>query len=141
MPRGFRECSGSAAATGVAVSQAVEREAAAPPAPPAAARVPARPAATPTLSADDIGRAIGLGDALLRGGEIEAARFFFKLAADAGDRRAALRLGETLDPALLRYPLGSSDRRAARYWYQRALALGDVEAASRIVRLDAQLAR
>jgi hypothetical protein len=128
-------------ATATPVSLAVRPPGPAPLAQPAIARVPPRPAAAPTLFADCIGRAVGRGDALVRGGEVEAARFFFQLAADAGDRQAALRLGETFDPAFVRYRLGRCDWRAARYWYQRALALGDADAASRIARLDAQPAR
>ena len=130
-----------AGTTGTAVSPAVRRPAPAPPAQPDLARVPARPNATPALSADDIGRALGRGDALVRGGDVEAARFFFQLAADAGDRQAALRLGETFDPAFLEYQRGRADWQAARYWYQRALALGAADAASRIAQLDAQLPR
>jgi hypothetical protein len=105
---------------------------------PAAARASA---AATALSTGDIARAIARGDAFFRNGDLGMARFFFQLAADAGDRLAALRLGATFDPAsLTRWP-GRGDPTAARYWYERAIALGAKDAASRLARLDAATSR
>jgi hypothetical protein len=114
----------------------------APSAPPRVSSVPATArAAAAALSTGDIARAIARGDAFFRNGDLAMARFFFQLAADAGDRQAALQLGATFDPAsLTRWP-GRGDPTAARYWYGRAIALGAKDAASRLARLDAATSR
>ncbi len=71
------------------------------------------------------------GDALLRTGDVSSARLFYERAADAGDGRAALRLGATFDPEFLgRLGLGKlqANPAEARSWYSRALELGAVDA-------------
>jgi hypothetical protein len=70
------------------------------------------------------------GDRLFGIGDIASARLFYERAADAGEGQAALRLGETYDPAFLeraqlRVP---GDRALAVFWYRRARELGASEA-------------
>jgi TPR repeat protein len=71
------------------------------------------------------------GDSLFGGGDIASARLFYERAADAGNGQAALRLGESYDPAFLaRVHLGGvrGNVSAAIFWYQRAGDLGMSEA-------------
>ncbi|HEX6441321.1 MAG TPA: hypothetical protein VF007_03980 [Stellaceae bacterium] len=70
------------------------------------------------------------GDRLFGTGEVASARLFYERAADAGDGQAALRLGETYDPAFLqRAQLRvAGDRGLAMFWYGRARELGADEA-------------
>lgn len=126
-------------ADAVAASEArdIEHKALASPTPQQDAAIATLPGAT-TLSGGDIARAITRGDAFSHNGDLAVARFFFQLAADAGDRRAALRLGETFDPAFLTHRQGHGDPQAARYWYQRALDLGASDAPSRLYKLEAE---
>ena len=71
------------------------------------------------------------GDSFIVVGDIASARVFYERAADAGDRRAALRMGATFDPAFLsrarlRSTLG--DLAQARSRYRRALDLAGARA-------------
>jgi hypothetical protein len=71
------------------------------------------------------------GDALFAAGDLTSARLFYERAANAGDAQAALRLGETYDPAFLvpkRFGGGKGDAGLAGHWYLRADALGSAEA-------------
>jgi TPR repeat protein len=78
------------------------------------------------------------GNRLFAVGNIASARLFYERAADSGDGQAALRLGETYDPAFLqRTQLRVAGNRAlAVYWYRRARELGTSEA--EILLKDAQ---
>jgi TPR repeat protein len=81
---------------------------------------------------------IAHGDLYLRNGDLATARVLYGRAADAGDAAAALRMGETYDPAFLgrgslRYARG--DPREASAWYRRARDLGAAEAEPRLLRL------
>ncbi len=70
------------------------------------------------------------GDALIRAGETEAARRLYQRAALAGNGTAALRLGQTFDPAFRRRAhrhSPPSDLGQAVYWYRQAQDLGNVE--------------
>jgi hypothetical protein len=49
----------------------------------------------------EIAALLARGDSLLRVGDIASARLFYERASDAGDGRAALRLGATYDPGFL----------------------------------------
>jgi hypothetical protein len=74
---------------------------------------------------------VARGDALLGSGDFAAARLFYRRGADRGDGTAALRLGETFDPAFLRQAgLGvvAGDATTALYWYRRARELGNGDA-------------
>lgn len=71
------------------------------------------------------------GDALFGLGDLVSARLLYERAADAGDQKAAVQLGETYDPAFLaRVGLTGAwgDASLAIYWYQRARELGTPEA-------------
>jgi hypothetical protein len=103
------------------------------PAPPEAEQVVAlaAPPQTPGLSGDEIAALIARGDALIIQGDVASARLFYEHAADAADGQAALRLGETYDPAFLaRAHLSGArgDAPTAARWYRRARELGTGEA-------------
>ena len=79
------------------------------------------------------------GDALLRNGDVASARLFYERAADAGDGRAAFRLGATFDPEFLgRLGLGKlqANPAEARSWYSRARDLGAVDAKGQLNSLE-----
>jgi hypothetical protein len=72
------------------------------------------------------------GDALFGAGDIFSARLYYERAAEAGDAQAALRLGETHDPAFLariRFVGALGNGATAAFWYKRAQELGAPEAA------------
>jgi hypothetical protein len=115
----------------------MERSALPPPTPPSSQVPPGSPPATATLAADDVAQALARGDAALHDGDLGVARFCFQQAADAGDGVAALRMGETFDPAFQAPGRRRGDARAASFWYRRALERGVEEAAIRLARLDA----
>ena len=98
-----------------------------------AAPVPS--AASPHVSTEEIAELLARGDTLLRGGDIASARLFYERAANAGDGRAALRVGATFDPAFLGRDVlrgVRGDTAEARLWYQRARDLGEAEAERRL---------
>jgi hypothetical protein len=126
-------------------------------APPAAAVQPApmRPSATPVatlsvhageavpadrwaLDAAEIERLVKRGEDYLAQGDIAAARLILGRAAEARDARAAMSLGATYDPAVLRklHVLGfRPDVAQARAWYDKAAGYGSSEAAARLATL------
>jgi TPR repeat protein len=84
------------------------------------------------LPAEQITALLARGGAFVRTRDIASARLLYERAADAGNGRAALRMGESFDPAFLdsigiHRMLG--DRQLALSWYRRASDLGDTEAA------------
>jgi hypothetical protein len=105
-------------------------------------------ALAPTLiaasQADAKGEALRLraeGLVALAGGDIAGARALLERAAEAGDARSLLVLGDAYDPATLARmgALGlKGDAARARDYYARALAAGLGAARERIVALDAQ---
>jgi hypothetical protein len=82
-----------------------------------------------------------LGLVALADGDVAGARAFLDRAADEGDTRALMVLGDTYDPATLTR-LGTvgirGDASRARDYYARALAAGVVAARQRIATLDAR---
>jgi hypothetical protein len=75
---------------------------------------------------------INRGDTLLASGDLTSARQFYERAANAGDGRAALRMGETYDPTFLTQSRLSATRGnalSAAQWYLRAVELGETDAA------------
>jgi hypothetical protein len=101
--------------------------------PPAATRdgPPAAQAATAGRSEIATELLVARGDALLGTADLAGARLFYRRGADRGDGTAALRLGETFDPAFLRQAgLGvvAGDAATAFYWYRRARDLGNGDA-------------
>jgi len=75
-------------------------------------------------------RLLAQGDSLFITGDITSARLFYERGAEAGDGQAALRLGESYDPAFLqRAKLRvQGDTARAVFWYGRARDLGVNEA-------------
>jgi capsular polysaccharide biosynthesis protein len=105
--------------------------AATPAIPPATERAASKPWADPRFAAAEAAALVARGDAVLRARDVTSARLFYEHAAEMGDGRAALRMGETFDPAFLdgagiRGTRG--DQREALSWYRRARDLGDAEA-------------
>jgi hypothetical protein len=94
------------------------------------ATAPAVPSASPLLAAE-VADLLARGDSFVLIGDVASARVFYERAANAGDGRAAVRMGATFDPVFLRRAglhntIG--DPAQARSWYHRALDLGSVEA-------------
>jgi hypothetical protein len=95
--------------------------------------MPAAPKAEVVRSLDprEIAALIKRGQDLLASGDVQSARLFLMRSAEARDARAALLVGTTYDPALLRQmgadgPL--ADIAQARTWYQRAKEWGEPDA-------------
>jgi hypothetical protein len=81
----------------------------------------------PSLSSAAIKALMARGDALFSARDFVSARLFYERAADAGGGQAALRLGETYDPAFLmraRLTGVRGDASLAARWYRRARELG-----------------
>jgi hypothetical protein len=109
--------------------------AAAPPVAMAAAvpsTIPAAPQAEVVRSLDprEVAGLIKRGQDLLAGGDVQSARLLLMRGAEARDARAALLVGTTYDPALLRQigADGLADIAQARTWYQRAKEWGEPDA-------------
>ena len=87
------------------------------------------------LDPNEIAASLKRADALIASGDLAAARLVLRRAADAGDARAAMTLGETYDPAVLE-KLGVHgvvpDLAMARGWYEKAKQFGATEATQRL---------
>jgi hypothetical protein len=85
--------------------------------------------------ADEIVVLLKRGQDLMRHGDLVAARLVLRHAAEAKNAEAALTLGSTYDPVILRelrvYGF-SADVSMARTWYEKAKELGSPEAARRL---------
>jgi len=93
----------------------------------------------PAPSGIEIKTLITRGDALLSTGDVTSARLFYRRGAESGDGVAALRLGETFDPAFLeqaRLGRGWADAAKALYWYLRAHDLGNGDADLVLISFD-----
>jgi TPR repeat protein len=84
----------------------------------------------PRLSASEIAALLSRGDASFAIGDVSSARAFYERAADAGEGRAALRLGHTFDPVFLDFAhlRMRGDAAMAESWYRRARELGETGA-------------
>jgi TPR repeat protein len=94
----------------------------------------------PAFSVPEIAGLLARGDWLFATGDIASARLLYERAADAGEARAAVRLGETFDPVYLDYSHVRGlhgDPGTAVFWYRRARDLGASGVASRLKRLEA----
>lgn len=129
-----------------APAAAVTPSVVAPPPPPVAAAPPVTvataappPIAAPQPQAEavrsldprEVAALIRRGQDLLASGDVQSARLLLMRGAEARDARAALLVGTTYDPALLRQigadgPL--ADIAQARIWYQRAKEWGEPDA-------------
>jgi hypothetical protein len=105
---------------------------------PAATTAPAD-AAVPRSDDVEITAMIKRGKDLLMSGDIVSARLLLRRAADAGNAEAALALGATFDPLVIRR-LGAVGMRPdivqAKQWYQRAAELGSASAESQLAKLE-----
>jgi hypothetical protein len=92
---------------------------------------------------DEVSRLVARGEAFLAQGDVATARLLLERAAEARDPRAALALGATYDPNVLKN-MGAfgikPDPERAHAWYERAVNFGSDEAGKRITAL-AQLGR
>jgi hypothetical protein len=103
--------------------------------PPPAAAEPTASAPASELSAQDLAALLKRGQQLAASGDMAAARLTLRPAAEAGNAQAALALGATYDPVVLR-SLGifgvTPDVEVARSWYEKARAYGSAEAPRRL---------
>ncbi|HVY57064.1 MAG TPA: hypothetical protein VHA77_04365 [Xanthobacteraceae bacterium] len=93
------------------------------------------------LDPDEIASLLKRGEDFIAMGDIAAARLVLRRAAEARNARAALALGATYDPVILRQlrVVGfSPDVAQARAWYEKAAEFGSSEAARRIDQLAQQ---
>ncbi len=99
------------------------------------------PIASLSIPIDDARRLCAEGLVAFARGDIAAARAFLKRAAEAGDARALMALGDTYDATTLTR-LGAAglkgDEATARNYYSRALAAGVGGARQRIAALAAK---
>jgi hypothetical protein len=115
------------------------------PAPPSSATPLGRGLAEAALKtgapSEQAARFFALGLVALADGDVAGARAFLDRAADEGDTRALMVLGDTYDPGTLTR-LGAvgirGDASRARDYYARALAAGVAAARQRIATLDAK---
>jgi TPR repeat protein len=109
---------------------------------PPGAAVPSFTEAIPDRNA--IAALVARGGKYFAAGDVAAARLVLRPAALAGDSVAALTLGETYDPVVLKR-LGviglSGDPAQARDWYRKAAELGSADAPQRLEQLANQLGR
>jgi len=107
---------------------------------PATPVVQAAPASSPLKLADDeIATLIKRGQDLLQSGDLVSARLLLRRAAEAGSASAALALGATFDPLVIRR-LGviglEPDAERARQWYRKAAELGSADASQQLAKLE-----
>jgi hypothetical protein len=100
----------------------------------------APPSATLSLAADEIAMLLKRGKDAFSTGDLAAARLLLRRAAEAGSAEAALALGATFDPLVIRRlgAIGAApDPAQARQWYQKAVALGSATASQPLAQLEA----
>ncbi|RVU15953.1 hypothetical protein [Methylobacterium oryzihabitans] len=91
------------------------------------APAPAPPRAAGPAAAEDLDRLLGRAEALLARTDIAGARLLLERAAESGDGRAAFRLAQTYDPAILATRFASrlkGDPARAAALYRRAAEAG-----------------
>jgi hypothetical protein len=95
---------------------------------------PSRPISR-VLDPEQIALLVKQGEQFVSAGDLAAARTVFQRAAEAGNATAAVALGATYDPTVLK-KLGvigmRSDVEKARSWYEKAESLGSAEATQRL---------
>jgi hypothetical protein len=90
-------------------------------------------------SSDEAAVLVKRAKGLITLGDIVAARLMLERAAESQDADAALLLAQTYDPAVLGKPdvrTITPDSAAARSWYQRAAALGSLNARQRLAQMQ-----
>ena len=109
------------------------------PAPSRAAPSSTSVGAAPALDNDEIANLVKRGQDFLQNGDLISARLILQRAAKAGSADAALALGATFDPLVIRR-LGvigiEPDIARARQWYQKAAELGSAAASQQLTALD-----
>jgi hypothetical protein len=93
-----------------------------------------------SLASDEIAMLLKRGKDAFSTGDLAAARLLLRRAAEAGSAEAALALGATFDPLVLRRlgAIGAApDAAQARQWYQKAVALGSTTASQPLATLEA----
>jgi hypothetical protein len=108
-------------------------------APPSSDAVVAPPVSL-SLASDEIAMLLKRGKEAFSTGDLAAARLLLRRAAEAGSAEAALALGATFDPLVLRRlgAIGAApDAGQARQWYQKAVALGSTTASQPLATLEA----
>jgi len=115
----------------VAVAAAVPTPVPAPAPTLAAVAPPPQAEVVRSLDPREVAVLIKRGQDLLASGDVQSARLLLMRGAEARDARAALLVGTTYDPALLRQ-IGAdgpmADVAQARVWYQRAKEWGEPDA-------------
>jgi hypothetical protein len=104
-------------------------------APPPAPPVPPATPRTPQLDQEQVAMLVERGKHLIASGDLAAARVVLRRAAESKDAAAALALGSTYDPVILRElkTFGfAPDLEMARGWYLKAKEFGSEEAQRRI---------
>jgi hypothetical protein len=93
-----------------------------------------------SLASDEIAMLLKRGKDAFSTGDLAAARLLLRRAAEAGSAEAALALGATFDPLVIRRlgAIGAApDAAQARQWYQKAVALGSPTASQPLATLEA----
>jgi len=93
----------------------------------------------PAFSGAEIAGLLARGEWLFATGDVASARLLYERAANAGEARAAMRLGQTFDPVYLDHSHLRGlrgDPGTAVFWYRRARDLGATGVASRLERLE-----
>jgi hypothetical protein len=95
---------------------------------------------TLSIASDEIAMLLKRGKDAFSTGDLAAARLLLRRAAEAGSAEAALALGATFDPLVIRRlgAIGAApDPAQARQWYQKAVALGSTTASEPLSQLEA----
>ena len=93
-----------------------------------------------SLASDEIAMLLKRGKDAFSTGDLAAARLLLRRAAEGGSAEAALALGATFDPLVIRRlgAIGAApDAAQARQWYQKAVALGSATASQPLAQLEA----
>jgi hypothetical protein len=93
-----------------------------------------------SLASDEIAMLLKRGKDAFSTGDLAAARLLLRRAAEGGSAEAALALGATFDPLVIRRlgAIGAApDAAQARQWYQKAVALGSTTASQPLATLEA----
>jgi hypothetical protein len=96
---------------------------------------PTSAAPAPELNPEELAALLKRGQQLAASGDIAAARLTLRAAAEARNAQAALALGATYDPGVLRSLAifgVTPDAAMARSWYEKAKAYGSAEAMRRL---------
>jgi hypothetical protein len=100
----------------------------------------AAPPVSLSLASDEIAMLLKRGKDAFSTGDLAAARLLLRRAAEAGSAEAALALGATFDPLIIRRlgAIGAApDAAQARQWYQKAVTLGSTTASQPLSQLEA----